>query len=184
MKEGHIDIDKMVMRSHYLHALEIEDSRGEESMCEMEREEYLSIIGSQQETISELRGLLSSLKEMVGSLRESEARKERRIEELTGKIDCLTASLSISQEQIDRLRDDLYGKKSQSNRHKGTRSSRKSLRKRGTTGMAPIIRSPRPPLRPLPQRRNPRTQTRPPWTRRRSHLSSWTLPAGSEALIP
>ena len=38
MNYEHIDIDRMVMESHYLHALDIEDSQREGSLSDMERQ--------------------------------------------------------------------------------------------------------------------------------------------------
>lgn len=44
MNYEHIDIDRMVMESHYLHALDIEDSQREGSLSDMERQDYIDII--------------------------------------------------------------------------------------------------------------------------------------------
>lgn len=42
MNYEHIDIDRMVMESHYLHALDIEDSQREGSLSDMERQDYIN----------------------------------------------------------------------------------------------------------------------------------------------
>ena len=133
MNYEHIDIDRMVMESHYLHALAIEDSQREGSLSDMERQDYIDIIKALREEREQLREMISSLQDTIKSLNqqmirrdEVDAAKDKRIAEQNEKIDKLTIALTSTTERLNVMLDEKYNKKSKSNRHDNNKPSKKS----------------------------------------------------------
>ena len=133
MNYEHIDIDRMVMESHYLHALDIEDSQREGSLSDMERQDYIDIIKTLREEREQLREMISSLQDTIKSLNqqltrheEIDAAKDKRIAELNEKIDKLTIALTSTTERLNIMLDEKYNKKSKSNRHDNNKPAKKS----------------------------------------------------------
>ena len=133
MNYEHIDIDRMVMESHYLHALDIEDSQREGSLSDMERQDYIDIIKALREERVQLREMISSLPDTIKSLNqqltrheEIDAAKDKRIAELNEKIDKLTIALTSTTERLNIMLDEKYNKKSKSNRHDNNKPAKKS----------------------------------------------------------
>ena len=133
MNYEHIDIDRMVMESHYLHALDIEDSQREGSLSDMERQDYIDIIKALREERVQLREMISSLQDTIKSLNqqltrheEIDAAKDKRIAELNEKIDKLTKALTSTTERLNVMLDEKYNKKSKSNRHDNNKPAKKS----------------------------------------------------------
>ena len=133
MNYEHIDIDRMVMESHYLHALDIEDSQREGSLSDMERQDYIDIIKALREEREQLREMISSLQDTIKSLNQQRARrdeidavKDKRIAELNEKIDKLTIALTSTTERLNVMLDEKYNKKSKSNRHDNNKPAKKS----------------------------------------------------------
>ena len=133
MNYEHIDIDRMVMESHYLHALDIEDSQREGSLSDMERQDYIDIIKALREERVQLREMISSLQDTIKSLNqqltrheEIDAAKDKRIAELNEKIDKLTIALTSTTERLNIMLDEKYNKKSKSNRHDNNKPAKKS----------------------------------------------------------
>ncbi len=133
MIEDHIDIDKMVMESHYLHALDIEDNQSASSLSDMERQDYIDIINSLREERKQLREMISSLQDTIKSLNhqmarhdEIDAAKDKQIAELNAKIDKLTIALTSTTERLNIMLDEKYNKKTKSNRHDNNKPSKKS----------------------------------------------------------
>ena len=133
MNYEHIDIDRMVMESHYLHALDIEDSQREGSLSDMERQDYIDIIKALREERVQLREMISSLQDTIKSLNqqltrheEIDAAKDKRIAELNEKIDKLTIALTSTTERLNVMLDEKYNKKSKSNRHDNNKPAKKS----------------------------------------------------------
>ena len=133
MNYEHIDIDRMVMESHYLHALDIEDSQREGSLSDMERQEYIGIIKTLREERVQLREMISSLQDTIKSLNQQMARrdeidaaKDKRIAEQNEKIDKLTIALTSTTERLNVMLDEKYNKKSKSNRHDNNKPAKKS----------------------------------------------------------
>ena len=133
MNYEHIDIDRMVMESHYLHALDIEDSQREGSLSDMERQDYIDIIKALREERVQLREMISSLQDTIKSLNqqltrheEIDAAKDKRIAELNEKIDKLTLALTSTTERLNIMLDEKYNKKSKSNRHDNNKPAKKS----------------------------------------------------------
>ena len=133
MNYEHIDIDRMVMESHYLHALDIEDSQREGSLSDMERQDYIDIIKALREERVQLREMISSLQDTIKSLNqqltrheEIDAAKDKRIAELNEKIDKLTIALTSTTERLNIMLDEKYNKKSKSNHHDNNKPAKKS----------------------------------------------------------
>ena len=133
MNYEHIDIDRMVMESHYLHALDIEDSQREGSLSDMERQDYIDIIKALREERVQLREMISSLQDTIKSLNqqltrheEIDAAKDKRIAEQNEKIDKLTIALTSTTERLNIMLDEKYNKKSKSNRHDNNKPAKKS----------------------------------------------------------
>lgn len=133
MNYEHIDIDRMVMESHYLHALDIEDSQREGSLSDMERQDYIDIIKALREERVQLREMISSLQDTIKSLNQQMARrdeidaaKDKRIADLNEKIDKLTLALTFTTERLNIMLDEKYNKKSKSNRHDNNKPAKKS----------------------------------------------------------
>ena len=133
MNYEHIDIDRMVMESHYLHALDIEDSQREGSLSDMERQDYIDIIKALREERVQLREMISSLQDTIKSLNqqltrheEIDAAKDKRIAELNEMIDKLTIALTSTTERLNIMLDEKYNKKSKSNRHDNNKPAKKS----------------------------------------------------------
>lgn len=133
MNYEHIDIDRMVMESHYLHALDIEDSQREGSLSDMERQDYIDIIKALREERVQLREMISSLQDTIKSLNqqltrheEIDAAKDKRIAELNEKIDKLTIALTSTTDRLNIMLDEKYNKKSKSNRHDNNKPAKKS----------------------------------------------------------
>ena len=133
MNYEHIDIGRMVMESHYLHALDIEDSQREGSLSDMERQDYIDIIKTLREEREQLREMISSLQDTIKSLNQQMARrdeidaaKDKRIAEQNEKIDKLTIALTSTTERLNVMLDEKYNKKSKSNRHDNNKPAKKS----------------------------------------------------------
>ena len=133
MNYEHIDIDRMVMESHYLHALDIEDSQREGSLSDMERQDYIDIIKALRDERVQLREMISSLQDTIKSLNqqmtrrdEVDAAKDNRIAEQNEKIDKLTIALTSTTERLNVMLDEKYNKKSKSNRHDNNKPAKKS----------------------------------------------------------
>ena len=121
------------MESHYLHALDIEDSQREGSLSDMERQDYIDIIKALREERVQLREMISSLQDTIKSLNqqltrheEIDAAKDKRIAELNEKIDKLTKALTSTTERLNVMLDEKYNKKSKSNRHDNNKPAKKS----------------------------------------------------------
>ena len=133
MNYEHIDIDRMVMESHYLHALDIEDSQREGSLSDMERQDYIDIIKALRDERVQLREMISSLQDTIKSLNqqmtrrdEVDAAKDKRIAEQNEKIDKLTIARTSTTERLNVMLDEKYNKKSKSNRHDNNKPAKKS----------------------------------------------------------
>ena len=132
MKKEHIDIDRMVMESHYLNSLDRELTGS--SMSDMEREGYLIEIrelkeSKQEQTrlIKELLATIKELKDNLGRNMEIQKRQEDMLDSLRVEVSKLLQVLSDKDIRIvelenevrtltDRVRvrnKDLYGSKSQ-----------------------------------------------------------------------
>ncbi len=104
MKEPQSDIDRMIMESHYLTALEIE-SRAEISLPDMERQDFINLLQSKDETIAQFKSIISSLEKALDS--DAVERKN-----LLDQITSLTAEVAKLNDYNQRHNKFSFGKKS------------------------------------------------------------------------
>lgn len=82
MQKELTDIDRMIMESHYLNALEIE-SRAETPLSEMERQDYIGKIQSQAEMIAQFKVMLESLQKVLDAQDVKDLKQQELIASLT-----------------------------------------------------------------------------------------------------
>lgn len=129
MKKKDRTVEELIMKSHYLTALEIE-SKADTPLSEMEREAYL-------EVIQDLRESVHSTNEMVKSLREELSRSNRNQEKNNQLINDLRSTISDLQKTLEERDREIADLRDQNNRHNkmsfGSKStSRKYQRPSGT----------------------------------------------------
>lgn len=83
VKEKHVDIDRMVMESHYLESLEKTPSP---SLSDMERQDYITQINERDATISRLMDMIKSLQSTLDSVTSSNQSLMGLVEELKAEI--------------------------------------------------------------------------------------------------
>lgn len=120
MKEPQSDIDRMIMESHYLTALEIE-SRAEISLPDMERADYLAQIKSLSDTVSQFKDMISYLK----SAHESDVAEKSRLQAQLLKFEELIVSLT---HEVSSLRKELSKQNDRNNRHNKHTFGKSSLK--------------------------------------------------------
>ena len=79
MKKKVQTVEEMVMRSHYLNALDIE-SRAEKPLSEMERQDFINTINDLRETISSLQMTIKTLQKTIDDLNANEKRHKKEID--------------------------------------------------------------------------------------------------------
>ena len=109
MKGKRTDIDRMVMESHYLESLERESSS---SLSDMERQEYIDRIKSQQETIDRQTDMIKTLQLTLESVSSSNKRNENLIRNLTAQIEQLQKMIKDLQDKNQRHNKHTFGKSS------------------------------------------------------------------------
>ena len=131
MKKKDQTVEEMVMRSHYLNALE-QESKAEESLSEMEREAFIETIQDLKESMRNANEMIRSLQDMVRGL-QSELERSRfqadRYQSLIGDLRSVIADLQKKLEEREKEISDLrdlnnrhnkmsFGDKSTSRRYK------------------------------------------------------------------
>lgn len=81
MKKKVQTVEEMVMRSHYLNALDIE-SKAETSLSDMERQDFINTINDLRSTIESLRLTIATLQRTIESLHDGEKHYKEEIDEL------------------------------------------------------------------------------------------------------
>ena len=89
MKKKAQTVEEMVMRSHYLSALDIE-SKAEISLSDMERQDFINTINDLRSTIESLRLTITTLQRTIESLHEGEKRYKKQASAYEEKIDELS----------------------------------------------------------------------------------------------
>lgn len=121
MKE-HIDIDRMVMEARYMESLENGSSS---SLSEMERQDYENRLQAQQDYIDSLKDIIATLKQTLESVRASNLRNEKLIQDLTSEISTLRKIIADLTDRDRRHNKNTYGKKSRkSGSHRNEDSDR------------------------------------------------------------
>lgn len=116
MKQKIQTVGEMVMRSHYLNALDIE-SKAEPSLSDMERQDFINTINDLRSTIESLRLTIATLQRTIESLHDGEKRYKKQASEYEEKI----ADLSRQCEYLESL-----NKRHCKNRFSGKTLSRKN----------------------------------------------------------
>ncbi len=119
MKKKVQTVEEMVMRSHYLNALDIE-SRAERPLSEMERQDFINTINELRETVSSLRMTIKTLQKTIEDLNANESRHKK-------EIDNLHEMLEYFKNQCEYLQ-------SLNNRHNKNRFSGRSLSQKNRDG--------------------------------------------------
>ena len=88
MKKKAQTVEEMVMRSHYLNALDIE-SKAETPLSDMERQDFINTINELRSTIESLRLTIATLQRTIESLHDGERRYEKQIAELRQQCEYL-----------------------------------------------------------------------------------------------
>ena len=127
MKEKKQTVEEMVMRSHYLNALEIE-SREEKHLSESESSIYLGIIKEKDEHIESLRISLEEVRKSLKILSESFdkqtkafdkqtetlAKIQNELELMTLKLENMTKERDYLQSRVNQMSTEIYSGKSTS----------------------------------------------------------------------
>lgn len=98
MKKNVHTVEEMVMRSHYLNALDIE-SKAETPLSDMERQDFINTINDLRSTIESLRLTIATLQRTIESLNADEKRYKKQASEHEEKI----AELSRQCEYLESL---------------------------------------------------------------------------------
>lgn len=98
MKKKIQTVEEMVMRSHYLNALDIE-SKAEIPLSDMERQDFINTINDLRSTIESLRLTIATLQRTIESLHDGEKRYKQQASEYEEKI----ADLSRQCEYLESL---------------------------------------------------------------------------------
>ena len=118
MKKKIQTVGEMVMRSHYLNALDIE-SKAETPLSDMERQDFINTINDLRSTIESLRLTIATLQRTIESLHDGEKRYKKQASEYEEKI----ADLSRQCEYLESL----------NKRHSKNRFSGKTLSQKNRT---------------------------------------------------
>lgn len=120
MEEPRSDIDRMIMESYYLTALEIE-LRAETSLPDMERADYLAQIKSLSDTVSQFKDMISYLK----AAHESDVAGKSMLHAQLLKFEELIVSLT---NELSSLRKELAKQNDRNNRHNKQTFGKSSLK--------------------------------------------------------
>lgn len=104
MQKPLTDIDRMIMESHYLNALEIE-LRAETPLCEMERQDFINLLQSKDETIAQFKNMISSLEKVL----DADAVERRNLLDQIAKLTAEVAKLNDYNQRHNKFS---FGKKS------------------------------------------------------------------------
>lgn len=118
MKKKIQTVEEMVMRSHYLNALDIE-SKAETPLSDMERQNFINTINELRSTIESLRLTIATLQRTIESLHDGEKRYKQQASAYEEKI----ADLSRQCEYLESL----------NKRHSKNRFSGKTLSQKNRT---------------------------------------------------
>lgn len=88
MKKKAHTVEEMVMRSHYLSALDIE-FKAQIPLSDMERQDFINTINDLRSTIESLRLTITTLQRTIESLHDGERRYEKQISELSRQCEYL-----------------------------------------------------------------------------------------------
>ena len=108
VKKKHMDIDRMVMESHYLESLERESSP---SLSDMERQDYIDQINDLKASNRRLKDMIDTLKQTLDSVTASNKRNEELVVKLTAQIDQLQKMVKNLEDRNQRHNKNTFGQK-------------------------------------------------------------------------
>lgn len=108
MKKDARTVEDMVMRAHYLEALDME-SRAGESLSDMERKEFIDTIKSLKETIESLKTSMEAMKESYSDNTET---LRLTIKDLRAQLDAITKERDDLRAMLSRINQERFGSKS------------------------------------------------------------------------
>ena len=116
MKKKDQTVEDMIMRSHYLNALELE-SRAEEPLSDMEREAFLETIQDLKESIKNANDMIRSLQETIRTLQSELDRSRTHSEQNLTLITDLRAMIADLQKKLDEREKEISDLRDLNNRH-------------------------------------------------------------------
>ena len=117
MKKKVQTVEEMVMRSHYLNALDIE-SRAEKPLSEMERQDFINTINDLRETISSLQMTVKTLQKTIDDLNANEKRHKKEIDGLHEMLEFFKNQCEYLQSLNNRHNKQTYSGNSLSQKHR------------------------------------------------------------------
>ena len=117
MKKKVQTVEEMVMRSHYLNALDIE-SRAEKPLSEMERQDFINTINDLRETISSLQMTVKTLQKTIDDLNANEKRHKKEIDGLHEMLEFFKNQCEYLQSLNNRHNKQTYSGKSLSQKQR------------------------------------------------------------------
>ena len=123
MKKKVQTVAEMVMRSHYLNALDIE-SRAEKPLSEMERQDFINTINDLRETISSLQMTIKTLQKTIDDLTANEKRHKKEIDGLHEMLEFFKNQCEYLQSLNNRHNKQTYSGNSLSQKHRSENSKK------------------------------------------------------------
>jgi transposase len=116
MKDDHIDIDRMVMESHYLDSLEREQEANIAMDNMITLEEHNKQMQELRDIIQNLNGIISTMRMTMDSLQASNDKNTEQMAKMQVLIESLTQELHKYQDRNNRHNKERYGSTSQKRR--------------------------------------------------------------------
>lgn len=116
MKKKDQTVEEMIMKSHYLNALELE-SRAEEPLSDMEREAFLETIQDLKESIKHSNDMIRSLQDTIRSLQSELDRSRSHSEQYLTLITDLRSVIADLQKKLDEREKEISDLRDLNNRH-------------------------------------------------------------------
>lgn len=104
MKKKDQTVEELIMKSHYLTALEIE-SKANTPLSEMEREAYLEVIQDLRESVHSTNEMVKSLQDELSRSNRNQEKNNQLITDLRSTISDLQKKLAERDRELSDLRD-------------------------------------------------------------------------------
>lgn len=116
MKKKDQTVEDMIMRSHYLNALELE-SGAAEPLSDMEREAFLETIQDLKESIKHANDMIRSLEDTIRSLQSELDRSRSHSDQYLTLITDLRSMIADLQKKLEEREKEISDLRDQNNRH-------------------------------------------------------------------
>ena len=116
MKKTDQTVEEMIMRSHYLNALELE-SGAEEPLSDMEREAFLETMQDLKEIIKNSNDMIRSLQDTIRNLQSELDRSRSHSEQYLTLISDLRSMIADLQNKLDEREKEISDLRDLNNRH-------------------------------------------------------------------